>query len=235
MTKYIFFLSVVLIFSFAWLRLTCADTLYLKNGRSIEGLIKNESAEGLELDVGFGTIKFSRDEIERIRKSSLEETSDIYQKWEKKRIANKEREEARKLIESENPKPKSVNLQYEKGQIMVEALLNKRIRSTLLLDTGASIVLLSRQIGQQIGPSPVRRRQKVELQLADGRKIKADYVILESLSVQGVEANDVAAAVLSEDIGDIAYKDGLLGMSFLKNFNFKIDQKNNKLILEKVQ
>ncbi len=235
MTKYIFCLSVVLVFSFAWLRVALADTIYLKNGRSIEGLIKNESAEGIELDVGFGTIKFSRDEIESIRKSSAEEATDIYQKWEKKRIANKEKEEARRLVESESPKPKSVDLQYEKGQIMVEALLNKRIRSTLLLDTGASIVLLSRQIGQQIGPSPVRRRQKVELQLADGRKIKADYVILESLSVQGVEANDVAAAVLSEDIGDIAYKDGLLGMSFLKNFNFKIDQKNNKLILEKAE
>lgn len=235
MTKYIFCLSVVLVFSFAWLRVALADTIYLKNGRSIEGLIKNESAEGIELDVGFGTIKFSRDEIESIRKSSAEEATDIYQKWEKKRIANKEKEEARKLIESEQPKPKSIDLQYEKGQIMVEALLNKRIRSTLLLDTGASIVLLSRQIGQQIGPSPVRRRQKVELQLADGRKIKADYVILESLSVQGVEANDVAAAVLSEDIGDIAYKDGLLGMSFLKNFNFKVDQKNNKLILEKAE
>jgi clan AA aspartic protease (TIGR02281 family) len=96
-------------------------------------------------------------------------------------------------------------------------------------------VLLSREIGRQLGLGAKRYKQNVELQLADGRKIKADYVVLESLSVQGVEASDVAAAILSEDIGDISYKDGLLGMSFLKNFSFKIDQKNSKLILEKMQ
>jgi predicted aspartyl protease len=72
----------------------------------------------------------------------------------------------------------------------------------------------------------------VELIVADGRKIHARYVVLDSVSVQGVEARKVEAAVLSED-RDPNMKDGLLGMSFLKRFKFNIDLQNTKLSLEK--
>jgi predicted aspartyl protease len=39
--------------------------------------------------------------------------------------------------------------------------------------------------------------------------------------------------VLTED-ADVSMKDGLLGMSFLKRFNFGIDLKNTKLTLERL-
>jgi hypothetical protein len=112
-----------------WVASATADTVYLKNGRNIEGLVKKESAEGVELDVGFGTIKFRPDEIEQIRKSSPEESSTIYQKWEEKRLEDRERQEAQKLNQPEQFQSKPVNVQYEKGQIMVEALLNKKVYS----------------------------------------------------------------------------------------------------------
>ncbi len=75
----------------------------------------------------------------------------------------------------------------------------------------------------------------IEMVLADGRKAKAKYMLLDTVSAQGVEAKNVAAAVLPSDVADAKFKDGLLGMSFLKNFVFKVDQKNNKLVLEKAQ
>lgn len=43
------------------------------------------------------------------------------------------------------------------------------------------------------------------------------------------------AAILLDDVAGINFKDGLLGMSFLKNFNFKIDQSNNRITLEKLE
>lgn len=233
--KYLFLGWVVVVFSFGKVDNLNADTVYLKNGRSIEGLVNKESREGIELDVGFGTIKFRLEEVESIRKSSAEEAATLYQKWEKKKIENKQKMEEQKLASPQKAQPKAVSVEYEKGQIMVDALLNKKVSANLLLDTGASIVLLSRKIGEQLGPDSKIRKQIIELQFADGRKVKADYVVLNSLSVQGMEANNVSAAVLSEDTGNISYKDGLLGMSFLKNFNFKIDHKDNKLILEKVE
>jgi predicted aspartyl protease len=74
----------------------------------------------------------------------------------------------------------------------------------------------------------------VELIMADGRKTEAKMVILESVSVQDSEIKNIEAAVLPEKDSAAVPEDGLLGMSFLKKFNFKIDQKNDKLILEKL-
>ncbi|MFH1398429.1 MAG: hypothetical protein ABIH27_07770 [Candidatus Omnitrophota bacterium] len=55
------------------------------------------------------------------------------------------------------------------------------------------------------------------------------------MTVQGVEAKEVDAAVLLDEVAGIKFKDGLLGMSFLKKFNFKIDQANNRVILERLE
>ncbi len=79
-----------------------------------------------------------------------------------------------------------------------------------------------------------KKTTQVRLQVADGRKVDAHFVILDSLSVKGTEVNKVEAAVLPEEVNDVNFGDGLLGMSFLKRFNFKVDQKNNALILEKI-
>jgi len=54
------------------------------------------------------------------------------------------------------------------------------------------------------------------------------------MEVQGVVARKVDCAVLLDDTGDLGFGDGLLGMSFLKRFNFTVDQKQKKLTLEKL-
>ena len=59
-------------------------------------------------------------------------------------------------------------------------------------------------------------------------------VILGSVGVQDSEVENIEAAILPEEDSASIPEDGLLGMSFLKKFNFKIDQKNDKLILEKL-
>jgi len=47
-----------------------ADTLKLKNGRSIEGIIKKEDAGMVELEIGAGSAKFLKSEIAEILRSS---------------------------------------------------------------------------------------------------------------------------------------------------------------------
>ena len=56
----------------------------------------------------------------------------------------------------------------------------------------------------------------------------------EPVLLKDVEAKEVVAAIIPVSTGDSAMKDGLLGMSFLKYFNFTVDRKNNKLILDKL-
>jgi len=92
---------------------------------------------------------------------------------------------------------------------------------------------LSNNIAKKLGIDN-NKQETVRLKLADGRQIDAKYVVLESIGVQDVEAKNIGAAVLLEDVGDAEFKDGVLGMSFLSKFNFKVDQKNKKLILERL-
>ncbi len=210
-----------------------ADTLYLKNGRSIEGLIRKEDADNVDLEIGFGSMKFSRDQIERIERSSPDGVKLIKQKWEEKRLREQARD--REIEEGKEPEPKQVNMDKQSGHVMVETLLNNKVKANLILDTGSSFILLSSNIANNLGINANPSGGAiVEMVLADGRRIQAKRIILESVSVQGSEVKRVEAAILFQNESGAVPGDGLLGMSFLKNFNFKIDQKNNKLILEKL-
>jgi clan AA aspartic protease (TIGR02281 family) len=206
-----------------------ADTIYLKNGRSLEGFIKNEDADRVELDVGFGSVKFRRQEIERIYKSTPEESSQIYEKWEKKK------QEAQQRRQLQEYAPKYIQIQPNKGHIVVDALLNKKVYAQLFLDTGASVVVLSSKIGEDLGLDIGNIKDVIILELADGRKIEAKFINLENVSVEEVETENVTAAILPADADISSFKDGLLGMSFLERFNFQVDQENQKLILEKLK
>jgi clan AA aspartic protease (TIGR02281 family) len=217
-----------------------ADTLYLKNGRNVEGIIKSEDADSVSLDIGLGVVGFRKIDIDRIYRSNQVESEILRQKWDKQRINRIKKQEEDAKIEAakakaEDLKPKQVLVSRESGHIYVQARLNDKIPAELLLDTGASLVLLSSEIGRRLGIDKDRESNIIKMQVADGRQVNAKYVLLDSLKVQGVEVKKVDAAVLLDEAAGINFKDGLLGMSFLKNFNFKIDQSSNRIILEKLE
>ena len=133
------------------------------------------------------------------------------------------------------PQRQQLDLRQEMGQIIVNVVLNRSVSASLLLDTGASVIVLSKEIGKKLGVDTTHKIGVAQLQLADGRKINAAYVILGSVNIQDIEVQNVDAAVLLDDTGGMGFKDGVLGMSFLKRFNFRVDQKNKKLILERLE
>ncbi|MFA4992457.1 MAG: retropepsin-like aspartic protease [Candidatus Omnitrophota bacterium] len=210
-----------------------ADTLYLKNGRSIEGLVKKEDADNVELEISFGSMKLSRKQIGRIDRSSPKEAELIRQQWADEKIKAQERAREAELIREYEPKQVSVDKQS--GHVMVATTLNKKVKANLILDTGASLIILSNKIAANLGINlNSDSATPVELIVADGRRIKAKMVVLDSVGVQDSEVKNIEAAILPEKETASIPEDGLLGMSFLKKFNFKIDQKNDKLILEKL-
>ncbi|MFH1245991.1 MAG: retropepsin-like aspartic protease [Candidatus Omnitrophota bacterium] len=116
-------------------------------------------------------------------------------------------------------------------RIVVDVLINKTVKASLLLDTGATNVYLSHPIAQKLGLTSIKDKQITQAQFADGSKRDVQYVVLESVVVEGVEAKDVAAVVFLDDSASDIGTDGLLGMSFLKNFKFEVDYSTKKLIL----
>ena len=101
-------------------------------------------------------------------------------------------------------------------------------------------MVLSKEIGKRLGinSDAVDSEDKagmITMTLADGNKTQAKYVRLESVKVEGAEVENVGAAVLLEDQAKSGFNDGLLGMSFLNKFNFKVDRENNRIVLESIE
>jgi len=104
--------------------------------------------------------------------------------------------------------------------MIANARINGKVDTRLLIDTGASIVVMSRNIGEKLGLITSSDTQdgkgvnSVELSLAEAdRKVKAKYVMLESVSIQDARANNVEAAIMLDGKVDMPY-DGVLGIVF---------------------
>lgn len=220
-----------------------ADTVYLKNGNAVSGIIKNDDEQGVTLEINIGTVKFRQSEIARVQKTiSPEGASDLRRQWDaarqREQAARQKADEERRRVEEGKPKTGNVSVNKETGHVFVTALINGKITARLLVDTGATLTVLSPKIGEQLkGSRGVDKKssaqKNVELTLADGRKVQSDYVLLNSLSVNDSTASNVDAAIIN-DANAFSENDGVLGMSFLSKFNVGINQKEGKLTLEKL-
>ena len=118
------------------------------------------------------------------------------------------------------------------GHWIVTALLDGKVQARLLVDTGATVIALSRAIADQLGPEAVKRG-KAQVSVADGRTVTVDVLELPTVEVGRNRADRVIAGVLPEPMkGGI---DGLLGMSFLNHFGFESDPKSGVFYLRRLK
>ncbi|WP_110655512.1 retropepsin-like aspartic protease family protein [Salinicola halimionae] len=85
---------------------------------------------------------------------------------------------------------------------------------TLLVDTGATYVSLSRSLARSLSLEPGR---EVTLSTANGR-VSGHLATLDSVRLGGLEAHRVAGSIHAGIDGDVV----LLGMSFLDRFDIQI-------------
>jgi clan AA aspartic protease (TIGR02281 family) len=210
-----------------------ADTIYLKNGRKINGIVKSEEDGMVELEVGGGAVKFKSSEIEKMEFSEISEHRQIRQDWEDQKQRTQEKIVQQQIAEAQQPK--RVEFSRDSRGITLSVKLNRKADVRLVMDTGSALVVLRRSVAKKLGINLESTKPDAKLIVADGRKVDAKLVTLASVEVEGVVANNVEAAVMLEEVqGGLLYEDGLLGMSFLKRFNFKVDQRQKRLILEKI-
>jgi clan AA aspartic protease (TIGR02281 family) len=115
------------------------------------------------------------------------------------------------------------------GLVIVEATLCRREKCFLIVDTGATDVCIPPALVDVLGLTD-KLGKEVEARLAGGVRIRGRELVIPQVSVLGREVKDVKAVVLDESEVGV---DGLLGLSFLNNFDFHIDQhRPDKLILK---
>ncbi|MFH0738729.1 MAG: retropepsin-like aspartic protease [Candidatus Omnitrophota bacterium] len=212
---------------------TSADTVYLKNGRGMSGVITKETGDFVELTIDLGKIKFYRNQIERIARSSQTARKAIEQTWEEERL-KKEAELEKQKEEARNFR-KEVKALRIGDHLVVNALINGKVKAKLMLDTGASNVMLSLKKAKELGLD-INNADKpdTKMKLADGTEVGVKVLELQSVDLDGAQARGVEAAVI---LSDSMFKDfdGLLGMSYLKSFRFEINLEQNRLILQSPQ
>lgn len=78
-----------------------------------------------------------------------------------------------------------------------------------LVDTGASLVALSKRDARQLGIDTDNLQRNAEIRTAAGR-VKAATTVLDKITIDGVTVKNVSAVVIEEGL-----EHSLLGMSFL--------------------
>ncbi len=114
----------------------------------------------------------------------------------------------------------------------IAVVVNGKPPIEMVLDSGASIILLPKAAAIQLGINIAPDAQEITLQVADGRSIPGRLVLLQSVRVSQFEVKDVEAAVLDIEQDD---NEPLLGMSFLGNFQFQVKAADNELWLSQVK
>lgn len=99
---------------------------------------------------------------------------------------------------------------------------DKIVRPKMALDTGATYVMIPWEIAETLGLKPELSKEKTEMITASGTE-KVPLVNLDSVKVGGKEAKNVKAII--HDLPSKSYVDGLIGLSYLKNFNLFLNFK----------
>jgi len=192
----------------------------LKNKRKIEGIITEEKKEDIMVDVGFGIIGISRDDIETIERPTDTEKKEIFEEWGK-------------VEERTGGSDKTTEIRYwDRERIIVKALLNDKVKVTLILDTGAPYIVITPEIADRLLDVKKTVSKDVSMGWSDGSETKGKMILLDSVQVGSVEVKNVKAVISKVSVLDSG-TDGLLGMSFLNYFHMKIDAVGKRIVLEK--
>lgn len=112
---------------------------------------------------------------------------------------------------------------------LVDAQINDLQQVSLLIDTGASMTILTPDILKNSNISYTNTGKTTLFNTANGQ-VKAPIYEIESLSLGEWQVSQIEIGVMP--LGNKSIFNGLLGMNFLKHFQFFIDQNNSKLRLQ---
>lgn len=121
-----------------------------------------------------------------------------------------------------------IKLRPNNGTYLIDTVINGKHPKTMILDTGASLVLLTESAARSAG---VRFDSRTELgfaKVADGRIVPVRRILLDSITVGGFTIRQVECAVIPDQQSKV---DALLGGAFLDHFTYTVDPDANVLTL----
>ncbi|WP_371378524.1 TIGR02281 family clan AA aspartic protease [Thalassotalea aquiviva] len=133
------------------------------------------------------------------------------------------------LLQQQEIKGQSIQLAQINEHFLVSSFINNQVDASLLIDTGASLTVISSQFFNRIsGLIDYQIGRDIRLNTAGG--VQQGYTIMvDKFAIDQFTVNNFEIVVL--DLPGFTHADGLLGMNFLKQFRFSIDQEQANLYL----
>lgn len=113
---------------------------------------------------------------------------------------------------------------------VVKVTVNDRTDGNFIVDTGAAVVTLSRAFADRADVAVEEKDNTVTVVMADGSRREGVAAVLKAVRVGDMTAGDIDAVILPE--APAAGLDGLLGMSFLRRFNVRLEAGTGRLLLQ---
>ncbi len=110
------------------------------------------------------------------------------------------------------------------GHYWARALVNRKTSVEFMIDTGASVVVLTYRDAQRMGLKPASLDYRWKIRTAGGETMGAS-VLIDSIKINQVHIRNVEAMVLQSDL-----EQSLLGMSFLKQL-YSYEFRGERLII----
>jgi len=121
----------------------------------------------------------------------------------------------------------TIRLDRSRGGWIADVIVNDSRRARFLVDTGASVTVLSPDLADALGIAATPRGRVMRLQTIAG-ETEAPIVVIPSLRVGELEARDVIA-VIHETVG----LDGILGNTFLARYTVTLDARQGLLTVRR--
>ena len=134
-------------------------------------------------------------------------------------------EEQQALLLEQLQERSETHVILEGNRILIPVTFNNdgvELEVTLLLDTGASQIVLNRQVADQLN---IVALQKGLAQVAGGSSIQTMLGKVSYIKVGPYKMEDAGVLIIPHEGAPVSYS-GLLGMNFLKNVEYSIDYKN---------
>lgn len=146
---------------------------------------------------------------------------------ERRRREQVEEEERRSAAQDQNKllKQQETRVVVLGNQILVPVVLaynGQEFEAQMLLDTGASSIVVYRDVAERLNLQPTQRGMA---QVVGGRRIAAEMAELSHLTVGPFSAKNIPVLIISHDGPPVPF-DGLLGMNFLRNVTYSVDYQN---------